>query len=168
VGRALGLEPERVNRLTASLAWWDRPEIWPERLRACGLDPDAALTKHFLELSTRLIGFPRHLSQHVGGMVISDRPLHELVPVENAAMEDRTIIQWDKDDLETLGLLKVDCLALGMLTVIRKAMDLVNRSETWNHGSKHQISNTESQINSNAQNETRVGRRYIADGQPEC
>ncbi|MEE4304536.1 MAG: error-prone DNA polymerase [Wenzhouxiangella sp.] len=127
VGRALGLEPERVNRLTASLAWWDEPGVWPERLRECGLDPDAALTKRFLELTGRLIGFPRHLSQHVGGMVISDTPLHELVPVENAAMIDRTIIQWDKDDLETLGLLKVDCLALGMLTVIRKAMDLVNR-----------------------------------------
>ncbi len=134
VGRALGLEPERVNRLTASLAWWDEPGVWPERLRECGLDPDAALTKRFLELTGRLIGFPRHLSQHVGGMVISDTPLHELVPVENAAMIDRTIIQWDKDDLETLGLLKVDCLALGMLTVIRKAMDLVNRSKTWNHG----------------------------------
>ena len=127
VGRALGLEPERINRLTASLAWWDEPEVWPERLRECGLDPDAPLTKRFLELTDRLIGFPRHLSQHVGGMVISDTPLHELVPVENAAMADRTIIQWDKDDLQTLGLLKVDCLALGMLTVIRKAMDLVNR-----------------------------------------
>ncbi|RFF32229.1 error-prone DNA polymerase [Wenzhouxiangella sediminis] len=126
VGRALGLEPERVNRLTASLAWWDEPGVWPERLRECGLDPDAALTKRFLELTGRLIGFPRHLSQHVGGMVISDTPLHELVPVENAAMADRTIIQWDKDDLESLGLLKVDCLALGMLTVIRKAMDLIN------------------------------------------
>jgi error-prone DNA polymerase len=126
VGRALGFEPERINRLTASLAWWDQPEVWPERLRENGLDPDAALTKHLLELTDRLIGFPRHLSQHVGGMVISDQPLHELVPVENAAMEARTIIQWDKDDLETLGLLKVDCLALGMLTVIRKAMALVN------------------------------------------
>ncbi|NBB93404.1 MAG: DNA polymerase III subunit alpha [Gammaproteobacteria bacterium] len=144
VGRALGLEPERVNRLTASLAWWDEPEVWPERLRQCGLDPDAPLTKHFLGLTDRLIGFPRHLSQHVGGMVISDTPLHELVPVENAAMEDRTIIQWDKDDLETLGLLKVDCLALGMLTVIRKAMDLIN--------GKHQAPNTKSQTNSNDRN----------------
>ena len=150
VGRALGLEPERVNRLTASLAWWDQPEVWPERLRECGLDPDAPLTKHFLALSTRLIGFPRHLSQHVGGMVISDTPLHELVPVENAAMEDRTIIQWDKDDLETLGLLKVDCLALGMLTVIRKAMDLVENKHQAK--SKHQITNTKSQTNSNDQN----------------
>jgi len=127
VGRALGFEPERINRLTASLAWWDQPDAWPGRLRECGLDPDAPLMKHFLDLSNRLIGLPRHLSQHVGGMVISDAPLHELVPVENAAMADRSIIQWDKDDLESLGLLKVDCLALGMLTVIRKAMELVNR-----------------------------------------
>ncbi len=127
VGRALGLAPERIRRLSASLAWWDRPETWPERLRECGLDPEAALVKRFLDLSSRLIGLPRHLSQHVGGMVISDRPLHELVPIENAAMADRSIIQWDKDDLETLGLLKVDCLALGMLTVIRKAIDLINR-----------------------------------------
>jgi error-prone DNA polymerase len=127
IGRALGLEPERLNRLTASLAWWDRPEVWPERLTECGFDPQAPTTRQLMTLTAELVGFPRHLSQHVGGMVISDAPLHHLVPVENAAMPDRTIIQWDKDDLETLGLLKVDCLALGMLTVIRKAIDLVNR-----------------------------------------
>ena len=126
VGRALGLEPERINRLTASLAWWDQPDCWPERLAECGFDPEAAVTRHLMNLTARLVGLPRHLSQHVGGMVISDQPLHHLVPVENAAMADRTIIQWDKDDLETLGLLKVDCLALGMLTVIRKAIDMVN------------------------------------------
>ncbi len=125
VGRALGLEPERLNRLTGSLAWWDRPESWPERLAACGFDPDAAVTRQLTRLTSELIGLPRHLSQHVGGMVISDAPLHHLVPVENAAMDGRTIIQWDKDDLETLGLLKVDCLALGMLTVIRKALALI-------------------------------------------
>ena len=132
VGRALGLEPERMNRLTASLAWWDTPEIWPERLRECGFDPDGPRTRQLLVLTTELVGLPRHLSQHVGGMVISDEPLHHLVPVENAAMPDRTIIQWDKDDLETLGLLKVDCLALGMLTVIRKSIDCINagRRET--------------------------------------
>jgi error-prone DNA polymerase len=127
VGRALGLEPERMTRLTASLAWWDKPESWPERLTACGFDPEAPTTRQLVLLASELVGFPRHLSQHVGGMVISDQPLHHLVPVENAAMAERTIIQWDKDDLETLGLLKVDCLALGMLTVIRKAMDYVNR-----------------------------------------
>ncbi|AKS41614.1 error-prone DNA polymerase [Wenzhouxiangella marina] len=126
VGRALGLDPVRMNRLTASLAWWDQPEVWPERLAECGFDPDAPVTRQLMTLSGQLVGRPRHLSQHVGGMVISDAPLHHLVPVENAAMDERTIIQWDKDDLETLGLLKVDCLALGMLTVIRKAIDLIN------------------------------------------
>jgi len=126
VGRALGLDPVRMNRLTSSLAWWDQPEDWPKRLRECGFDPDATVTRQLLYLTRQLVGRPRHLSQHVGGMVISDEPLYELVPVENAAMADRTIIQWDKDDLETLGLLKVDCLALGMLTVIRKAMDYIN------------------------------------------
>ena len=122
VGRALGLDPERMNRLTSSLAWWDQPDAWPERLRQCGFDPGGETARRLLALTSELIGFPRHLSQHVGGMVIADAPLHELVPVENAAMADRTIIQWDKDDLETLGLLKVDCLALGMLTALRKSM----------------------------------------------
>ncbi|QOC21617.1 error-prone DNA polymerase [Wenzhouxiangella sp. AB-CW3] len=126
VGRALGLDALKMNRLTASLAWWDQPDSWPERLRECGFDPDAPAIRHLMTLTLQLVGLPRHLSQHVGGMVISDTPLHHLVPTENAAMADRTIIQWDKDDLETLGLLKVDCLALGMLTVIRKAIDLVN------------------------------------------
>jgi len=125
--RALGLDAERVGRLTGSLAWWDEPEAWPARLKQCGFDPGSAPVRQWLALTSELIGMPRHLSQHVGGMVISDQPLHQLVPVENAAMDDRTIIQWDKDDLETLGLLKVDCLALGMLTAIRKAMELVNQ-----------------------------------------
>jgi len=127
VGRALGLDPQRMNRLTASLAWWDDPDVWPERLRECGFDPDGATVRQLLALTGELVGFPRHLSQHVGGMVIADEPLHHLVPVENAAMADRTIIQWDKDDLESLGLLKVDCLSLGMLTALRKSMALVNR-----------------------------------------
>ena len=127
VGRALGLDPQRMNRLTASLAWWDDPDVWPERLRECGFDPDSAAVRQLLSLTGELIGFPRHLSQHVGGMVIADEPLHHLVPVENAAMADRTIIQWDKDDLESLGLLKVDCLSLGMLTALRKSMALANR-----------------------------------------
>jgi len=132
VARALGLEPERINRLTASLAWWDKKDAWPDRLAAAGLDPEAPVSRHFLILTEQLIGFPRHLSQHVGGMVISHEPLHHLVPVENAAMAERTIIQWDKDDLETLGLLKVDCLSLGMLTALRKAMELVNEGRRAN------------------------------------
>ncbi|MFN2333970.1 MAG: error-prone DNA polymerase [Wenzhouxiangellaceae bacterium] len=126
VGRALGLDHQRLNRLTASLAWWDQPDAWPERLRQCGFDPDNASVCQLMALTGELIGSPRHLSQHVGGMVIADQPLHHLVPIENAAMNDRTIIQWDKDDLETLGLLKVDCLALGMLTALRKGMAAVD------------------------------------------
>src|SRR5690606_20597820 len=89
-----------------------------------GVDPDAAPVKLWLQLARELIGFPRHLSQHVGGFVISDAPLSQLVPVENAAMADRSIIQWDKDDLEALGLLKVDVLALGMLTALRRSFEL--------------------------------------------
>ena len=130
VGRALGFEASILQQLTRSLTWWDKPDAWPERLRACGLDPDDHLSQMLLRLARELIGLPRHLSQHVGGMVISDQPLHHLVPIENAAMDDRTIIQWDKDDLETLGLLKVDCLALGMLTVLRKAMHSIDPSMT--------------------------------------
>ncbi len=125
-GRALGFEADTLNRLTHSLAWWDTPKDWPDRLKASGIDPKAPLTQWLLKLTQQLIGLPRHLSQHVGGMVISDAPLHHLVPIENAAMNDRTIIQWDKDDLETLGLLKVDCLALGMLTVLRKTMHMID------------------------------------------
>ena len=97
---------------------------------------DAARVAHAglaMQLVAELRGFPRHLSQHVGGFVISGEPLHELVPIENAAMPDRTVIQWDKDDLETLGLLKVDVLALGMLTAIRKALELTGTHRGWPH-----------------------------------
>jgi error-prone DNA polymerase len=92
--------------------------------------------QQLLHLVQTLVGFPRHLSQHVGGFVISEAPLAELVPVENAAMADRTVIQWDKDDLETLGLLKVDCLALGMLTAIHRCLDLLNDF----HGTQYRLS----------------------------
>jgi len=129
-GRALGIESQILDRLTQSLTWWDKPQDWPDRLQACGLDPADPISEWLLALTHQLIGLPRHLSQHVGGMVISDQPLHHLVPIENAAMADRTIIQWDKDDLETLGLLKVDCLALGMLTVLRKAMQSIDPNMT--------------------------------------
>lgn len=125
-GRALGIDAHALEKLTRNLAWWDQIEQWPQRLVEAGLDPQAQSVRHLLHLAQALIGLPRHLSQHVGGMVIADQALHHLVPVENAAMADRTIIQWDKDDLSTLGLLKVDCLALGMLTVLRKAMALID------------------------------------------
>jgi error-prone DNA polymerase len=125
VGKALGLTAEQIEQLSRSLAWWDDRSRLPERVREAGLDPESLVVRQLLELAAALIGFPRHLSQHVGGFVISREPLAELVPTENAAMQDRTVIQWDKDDLEALGLLKVDVLALGMLSAIRRALDFV-------------------------------------------
>ncbi|EXI82455.1 MAG: Error-prone DNA polymerase [Candidatus Accumulibacter appositus] len=125
VGRALGFGSAQIDALTTSMAWWDKREQLPERLRAAGLDAEAPRVAKWLALSDALRGFPRHLSQHVGGFVISRGPLARLVPIENAAMPERTVIQWDKDDLDALGLLKVDVLALGMLSAIHRALDLV-------------------------------------------
>ncbi len=132
VGKALGLDAVQLDRISGSFAWWDRAEHRAQRLREAGFDPEAPVIGKLIALTNTLIGFPRHLSQHVGGFVISRGPLSRLVPVENAAMIDRTIIQWDKDDLDALGLLKVDILALGMLSAIRLALDMVNRR----HGSQ--------------------------------
>ncbi len=125
VGRALEVGEEVIDRVSKSLAWWDHPDGLAERLQAVGVDAGAPRIRQWLALAHTLLHghFPRHLSQHVGGFVISDAPLHELVPVENAAMPGRTIIQWDKDDLESLGLLKVDVLALGMLTALRRSFE---------------------------------------------
>ena len=126
VGKALGLAPALVDHLARSLSWWDNQTDLLERFSGAGVNPNSPLISQFLNLVRQLLGAPRHLSQHVGGFVISAGPLAELVPIENAAMADRTVIQWDKDDLDTLGLLKVDVLALGMLTAIRKSIDLSN------------------------------------------
>jgi error-prone DNA polymerase len=126
VGKALGVTPAAIDRLAKSIQWWDGPRIDPERLRAAGFDPGDPHTLRLLALATELLGFPRHLSQHVGGFVIARGRLDELVPIENAAMPDRTVIEWDKDDLDALGLLKVDVLGLGMLSAIRRAFQLVN------------------------------------------
>ncbi len=125
LGKALGLAPQQVERAARSLAWWDGRRMLPERLAEAGLDPASPALERLVTLAGELVGFPRHLSQHVGGFVISRGPLAELVPVENAAMPERTVIQWDKDDLEALGLLKVDVLALGMLSAIRRALDFL-------------------------------------------
>jgi error-prone DNA polymerase len=125
LGKALGLDAGQVERVAKSLAWWDGGRVLPERLAEAGLDPASPQLERFARLAGELVGFPRHLSQHVGGFVISRGPLAELVPVENAAMPERTVIQWDKDDLEALGLLKVDVLALGMLTAIRRALEFL-------------------------------------------
>lgn len=125
VARALGLPPDQVDQLSRCFAWWDGESPIEERLRERGFDPDAPVMRRVLALTRQLLDAPRHLSQHVGGFVISGEPLHHLVPVQNAAMPERTIIEWDKDDLESLGLLKVDCLALGMLTAVSKCLALL-------------------------------------------
>ncbi len=127
VGKALGLSGLQVDRLAKSMQWWDGREVDESRVREAGLDPGSPVINRLLYLVRELLGFPRHLSQHVGGFVISDGPLAELVPVENAAMEDRTVIQWEKNDLEDLGLLKVDVLGLGMLTAIRRSFELIRK-----------------------------------------
>lgn len=127
VGKALGLDLEQVGRLAGAFSWWDGQQIAPERLREAGFDPDNPVLQRLMALVAEILGFPRHLSQHVGGFVIARDRIARLVPVENAAMPGRTVIQWDKDDLDTMGLLKVDCLALGMLTAIHKAFDLVEK-----------------------------------------
>ncbi|MFS1978449.1 error-prone DNA polymerase [Vibrio lentus] len=125
VGKALGLQETQLDYFIKNTNRRDKSLGWQAQLTQLGLQPDSLKGQQFIHLVSEIIGFPRHLSQHVGGFVISSGPLYELVPVENAAMHDRTIIQWDKDDLETLGLLKVDVLALGMLSAIRKCFDLI-------------------------------------------
>ena len=129
VGKALGLTPERITAISKTLVDHHRnPETkWDECARDGGLDLRDRTVQQYLTLVEELAGFPRHLSQHVGGMVMTEGPLCELVPIENAAMPGRTVVEWNKDDLDVLGILKVDCLALGMLTAIRKCFDLIHK-----------------------------------------
>ncbi len=125
VGKAMGLSEDAIVALQG-VAWrrhWD--DITPEMIAESGLDPADHTVRMVMELAGEIRGFPRHLSQHTGGMVITRTPLSEVVPIANAAMDDRTVIEWDKDDLDALGILKIDILGLGMLTCIRKAFDLV-------------------------------------------
>ncbi|HZP23960.1 MAG TPA: error-prone DNA polymerase [Terriglobales bacterium] len=129
VGKVLGLSLDQVDALAKAHAWWDKPEQLRQRLVAMGFELDGVLLDNFMKLVGEIEGMPRHLSQHVGGFVISHHPLHTLVPVENAAMPERTIIQWDKDDLDAVRLFKVDVLALGMLSALREAFKLISRYE---------------------------------------
>jgi error-prone DNA polymerase len=125
VGKAMGLSQDVIARLAGQIWGWSSSAPSADRVRDAGLDPADRRVMLALQLIGEIIGFPRHLSQHVGGFVITQGRLDELCPIENAAMEDRTIIEWDKDDIDALGLLKVDILALGMLTCIRKAFGLL-------------------------------------------
>ena len=125
VGKALGLELAQVDQLAGARAWWDHWRVAPEQLAEDGFDATSPVIRQLCELVNALIGFPRHLSQHTGGFVIARDSLERLVPIENAAMPDRSVIEWDKDDLDALGLLKVDVLALGMLSAIRRALAMI-------------------------------------------
>jgi error-prone DNA polymerase len=125
VGKAMGLSADTLGAISSNLWGWHDTEVTDERVEAAGLDPTDRRLTLTLTLARELTGFPRHLSQHTGGFVIARDSLEALVPVENAAMADRTVIEWDKDDIDALGILKVDVLALGMLTCVRKGFDLL-------------------------------------------
>jgi error-prone DNA polymerase len=126
VGKALGFDEATLSALAKGHWWWDGKTIAVERLLEVGLNPDDLAVRQLIRLSAQLMGFPRHLSQHTGGFVLTRGPLSRLVPIENASMADRTVIEWDKDDLDAMGLLKVDVLALGMLTALRKSLDFIS------------------------------------------
>lgn len=125
-GRALGIDLAIVEKVAKAHRWFDGKRDLLSRLAECGLDPEAALSQQWAGLAQQLLGFPRHLSQHPGGFVIAQGKLSRLVPIENATMAGRSVIEWDKNDLEELGLMKVDVLALGMLSALRRALELVS------------------------------------------
>ena len=129
VGKAMGIDTHLIDKLAKTVSWWDKKSSLLERFEETGISARNRVVNQFVDLTQQILGFPRHLSQHVGGFVISSGPLSQLVPLENAAMPERTIIQWDKDDLEALGLLKIDVLALGMLTSIRKSLELISHQQ---------------------------------------
>ena len=133
MGKALGFDLTLIDQLSQSIAWWDKKDQFPQRLRELGIDINNPSIQQLIILVNQVLGFPRHLSQHVGGFIISSGPLDQMVPIENAAMAERTIVQWDKDDIEALGLLKIDVLALGMLSAIRKSFALLDviRGKRW-------------------------------------
>jgi len=137
VGKALGLSLDRVDVLARLIDNYGDEEKFAARFREAGMNPESPIGKQLLQFVQQILGFPRHLSQHVGGMVITQRRLSELVPIENASMPGRTVIQWDKDDLDALGILKVDCLSLGMLTAIRKCFQMIEK----HHGRQYTLAN---------------------------
>ncbi|WP_299937234.1 error-prone DNA polymerase [uncultured Pelagimonas sp.] len=138
VGTAMGLSQDTIGALSSQLwGFFSAKGLEESRMREIGLDPNDRQLQLTLELVYEIIGFPRHLSQHVGGFIITEGRLDELVPIENASMDERTVICWDKDDIDALGILKVDVLSLGMLTCIRKAFDLITR----HHGPSHTLAN---------------------------
>ena len=127
IGKALGFEQGLIDHFSKSLAWWDRKSELKNRAINAGYQTDQKLLSAFFSLVNKIQHFPRHLSQHVGGFIITQDKVSDLVPQENASMPDRTVIQWDKEDLESMGLLKIDVLALGMLTAMRKSLGYIQQ-----------------------------------------
>ncbi len=127
VGKVLGFSQDAIDGLAKGINWWKGGPIDKDELDAQKLDEAGLATQHLVYLSEAIQGFPRHLSQHPGGFVLTETPLHKLVPIENCAMEARTAIEWDKDDIDALGFIKVDVLGLGMLTCMAKGFDLLQR-----------------------------------------
>lgn len=127
VGKALGFSSDQLDRISSNLSWWDKTGELDQRLIEMGFDPAVTRVQQLLHYASELRGFPRHLSQHPGGFVLADQALDTIVPIENATMPNRRVIQWDKDDIDELGLMKVDVLGLGMLTCLRRAMALVGQ-----------------------------------------
>jgi error-prone DNA polymerase len=128
-GKALGIDAYIIDQLAKSQRWWDKKENLRERFTECGLDPDSVIAQHWHQIALELMGFPRHLSQHPGGFVIARDKLSRLVPIEKAAMQGRSVVQWDKDDLDALGLLKIDILALGMLSALRRGLEFISQQQ---------------------------------------
>lgn len=126
VGKALGFSIDEAAELASENNWWDDPDAAPEKFAQLGIDVQRLDIRQLLTITAELRGFPRHLGQHTGGFVLTGEPLSRMVPIENARMADRTVIEWDKDDIEALGILKVDILALGMMTAIRKTLEFIS------------------------------------------
>jgi len=124
--KAMGLSEDNINALTSQVWGWRDDNVSGERAAGVGLDPTSRRVALTLQIAKELTGFPRHLSQHTGGFVITNQRLDALVPIENAAMDDRTIIEWDKNDIDVMGMMKIDVLALGMLTCVRKSFDMLH------------------------------------------
>jgi error-prone DNA polymerase len=176
VGKALGLSLDRVDALAKALEWWSDEAVPDEAIRAAGLDPRSRTVQMLVRLVRQLLGFPRHLSQHVGGFVITESPLCEIVPLENGAMPGRTFIEWDKDDIDALGILKVDCLALGMLTALSRCFKLLNSDEAaerrsdegaWNQGNQNDgedLPRSDCVAKSHGAGQGSVSRHYLHAG----
>lgn len=135
-GKALGFDSALIDRVAKDHQWFDDPHALSQQWEALGLNTQAPAIRQWLELTHHLLGIPRHLSQHTGGFVLTRGPLCRLVPIESASMPERTVIEWDKDDLDAAGLLKVDVLALGMLSALRRALDLVSKRRRMPFGLK--------------------------------